>query len=412
MENNTIQIANQGLFYFSIIFLSGVLAVKAATRLRIPDIICYILVGILLGSTGLDLIVIAPDAPINQVILSLGASLILFHGGLTINLNTLRKGWITLSLTSTLAVAVMTLIVGYAAHLILAIPLVYGFLLAATIAPTDPAALIPIFLALRIKPRLTQIIVSESAFNDATGAIVTLTLLNMVTTGTASVTDSILTFFLMASGGLLVGCGYGLSFGYIITQQKRFDFSGYVQPLLLPIIAAAYLTAEEFGASGFMAVFTMGVLIGNHDYLGWTFTEQTQKEFVHFVHFASLVSRMAIFLLLGTQIDWQSVQSYVFPGLLVVGVFLFIARPIAVACSTLPDRNMRWSKNEILLMCWTRETGVIPATLAGLLSASHVAYADRISAVVILAILVTLFVQAPTTRFLAQKLKLLEPLKS
>jgi cell volume regulation protein A len=64
--------------------------------------------------------------------------------------------------------------------------------------------------------------------------------------------------------------------------------------------------------------------------------------------------------------------------------------------------------NEIVFMCWTRETGVIPAALAGLLLGRKVPGAPIIAAVTFIAILMTILIQATTTKWLARKLGLLE----
>ena len=62
----------------------------------------------------------------------------------------------------------------------------------------------------------------------------------------------------------------------------------------------------------------------------------------------------------------------------------------------------------MLFMCWTRETGVIPAALAGLLLGMNAPGAPMIASVVFMAILITILIQAPTTRWLAKRLGLLE----
>jgi potassium/hydrogen antiporter len=59
-------------------------------------------------------------------------------------------------------------------------------------------------------------------------------------------------------------------------------------------------------------------------------------------------------------------------------------------------------------MCWTRETGVIPAALAGLLLGMKVPGAQMIASVTFIAVLMTVLIQAPTTKWLASKLGLLE----
>jgi cell volume regulation protein A len=92
----------------------------------------------------------------------------------------------------------------------------------------------------------------------------------------------------------------------------------------------------------------------------------------------------------------------------VVIVFMLLARPAAVFLCALPDRRARWSAKELLFMCWTRETGVIPAALAGLLVGMNAPGAQVIASVTFIAILMTILIQAPTTRWLARKLDLLQ----
>ena len=87
---------------------------------------------------------------------------------------------------------------------------------------------------------------------------------------------------------------------------------------------------------------------------------------------------------------------------------MLVARPATVFLCALPDRRARWSFREMLFMCWTRETGVIPAALAGLLSGMKAPGAPLIASVTFIAILMTILIQAPTTEWLGRKLGLLE----
>jgi len=101
-------------------------------------------------------------------------------------------------------------------------------------------------------------------------------------------------------------------------------------------------------------------------------------------------------------------QKYLWSGIAVVAAFMLIARPLAVLCCTLPDRKTRWEWSEIIFMSWTRETGVIPAALSGLLIGAGVPYADVIVSVTFMAVLATILIQASSTKWVAQKLQLLE----
>src|SRR5579885_1452923 len=67
--------------------------------------------------------------------------------------------------------------------------------------------------------------------------------------------------------------------------------------------------------------------------------------------------RLFIFLLLGSQVDFALMSQYLVGGVVVVAVFMLVARPLTVFLCALPDRRAKWSFGEVLFMCWTRETG-------------------------------------------------------
>jgi cell volume regulation protein A len=409
--NHAIENANHILVNFSIIFVTGAIFAQLADYLKVPDVVLYLAAGILLGPQCFNLISIPVDSTINQLVLTLGASVLLFHGGLGVNFSTLRKTWITLFLLSTAGVLVMVLIVGLTAHFVLQIGLLYAFLLAAILAPTDPAALVPVFLSVKVRERLAQTVLSESAFNDATASIVTFAVLGVITSGEISLPASLLKLLIMAGGGILTGAFYGLAAGYLISDKTRDVFSEYAQVLMLPVIIASYMSAEHFGASGFMAVFVAGLIFGNLDEIGWTVKESAQEEVQSFIHITSLLLRITIFVLLGSNVNFSILSNYFWQGLVIIAVFMIIARPIAVLLCTLPDKVAQWERREILFMFWTRETGVIPAALAGLLITMKIVNAEMISAITFLAVFATLSIQATTTRFVARRLNLLDTFK-
>jgi len=405
---DAIQMAEHVLLTFAILFMAGIVVGKVADVIKIPDVVLFLLVGIMIGPQGINLIHVPVDSTLNQLTLLIGAAFLLFHGGTSVSFNVLKSVWITLLLLSTVAVMVMVIIVGYTASVVLGIGLLPALLLAAVLAPTDPATLVPIFLQVKIKDRLAQTIVSESAFNDATGAIVAFAIVGMMTTGQLSLMDNISKFFIMAIGGIIIGSIYGLIAGYITTDKSAHMIGEYAHALLLPVIIFTYMTAEYFGASGFMAVFTAGLVCGNLAELGWQMQDTHHKGLHGFIEIGSLLLRMTIFILLGTHVDFGLIGQYLLPGCIIIAVFMFVARPLAVLLCTLPDQTAKWSRNEILFMFWTRETGVIPATLSGMLIGMRVEHADVIASITFMAILVTLVMQASSTKWLAGKLGLLE----
>jgi cell volume regulation protein A len=412
MGSPAIEHAQQILTAFSALFLAGAIAAKLADRLNVPDVVLFLLIGIVAGPAGLDVVKVPAASALNQLMLILGASFLLFQGGISVSFRVLKQVWITLILLATVAVLITAAVVGITAHHALGIELASALLLGAVIASTDPATLVPIFLAVRVRDKVAQTVLSESALNDATGAILTFAVLGVVQSGEFSVAASLRQFTMLAFGGAAIGAAFGLIAVFLKSNRARNFFTAYAKVLLLPVILGAYLTADYVGGSGFMAVFVVGLIYGNKDVLGLAMPEADHDSLNEFIDNGSLLLRMIIFILLGTHVDFAVAQQFLLPGLIVIAAFILIARPLSVLVCTLPDRRARWGRNEILFMCWTRETGAIPAALSGILVGMKVPHADAIAALTFLAILSTLLIQATTTRWAAMRLGLLESTKA
>jgi potassium/hydrogen antiporter len=408
MESHAIEVAKSVLMNFAVLFAAGALAAKIADQLKIPDVVLFLIMGIIIGPPGLNLMQVPAESALNQLMLIVGACFLLFQGGIGVSFKVLKQTWLTLILLATVAVLLMVIIVGYTAHWILGLELIYALLLSAVLASTDPATLVPIFLTIKIRPKVAETVLSESAFNDATGAICTFAVLGMISTGHVSLGENLLKFAVMAGGGILIGLLFSIVMAFFISNKANHVLGKQAQILLLPLIIAAYLSSEHFGASGFMTVFMIGLVLGNLESYGWFMDPDHHRSMHSFIDHGSLLLRMIIFILLGANVDFAIVKQFFLPGLIIIAVFMLLARPIAVLACVLPDRRARWERNEILFMFWTRETGVIPAALSGMLIGMKVPYADVIAAITFMAILATLIIQASTTRWLAAKLGLLE----
>ena len=168
----SLEIARHTLLSCGLILAVGTVAGLLAQKIRIPDVAVFLIAGIAIGPQALELIHISADSALNQIILLFGASYILFDGGASLRFNVLKQVWITIVVLATFGVLITAAITGLAAHYILGIPLSVALLLGATLASTDPATLVPIFRQVRIRDRVAQTVISESAFNDAMGAIV------------------------------------------------------------------------------------------------------------------------------------------------------------------------------------------------------------------------------------------------
>jgi len=406
--NAAIEASKHILITFGAILAVGSFSGLLASKFKVPDVVVFLIAGLFVGPAMLGWIDIKADSSVNQLILIFGSCYILFDGGASLRLKVLKEVWISIVILATIGVLISAFITGYAAQAILGIPLIVALLLGATIASTDPATLVPVFKQIRIKDRVAQTVMSESAFNDAMGAIITFTILGIAMgQGSFSAGDALIDLLKQSGIGILAGGVLGYLAAMLIGHEK-YDFLAEYSPLVtLMAVIAAYMSADGLHSSGFMAVFVFGIVLGNKDVFGFEMEAREEEKMEEYVLTTALIMRMFIFILLGSQVNFELMGKYLLPGLAVVAVFMLIARPATVFACTLPDRRAKWSLKEMLFMCWTRETGVIPGALAGMLVGMKAPGADIIASVTFIAILTTILIQATTTKCLAGKLGLL-----
>ncbi|MBI5631938.1 MAG: sodium:proton antiporter [Nitrospirae bacterium] len=404
----TVEIAKGTLLSVGIILAVGAFCGFLSQKIKIPDIVIFLLAGIVLGPEIAGVIDIRADSVLNQIILIFGSCYILFDGGASLRLKVLKEVWITIVVIATVGVIITGGITAVAAYYAFGVPVIVALLLGATIASTDPATLVPIFKQVPIKDRVAQTVMSESAFNDAMGAIITFAIL-AVAMGTSefSIQRSLISLVKESLLGILTGGILGYAAAWLIAHEKYAFLEEYAPVVTLMAVIGSYLGADGLHASGFMAVFVFGIVLGNKESFGFKVEPGEDEHLEEYILTTSFIMRMFIFILLGTQVDFSLMSKYLAGGAAVIAVFMLIARPVTVFLCALPDRRAKWSLNELLFMCWTRETGVIPAALAGLLVGMKAPGAEMISSVTFIAIMLTILIQASTTKLLAKKLGLL-----
>ena len=404
-----IEIAKHTLLSGGIILAIGTVAGLLAQKIKIPDVAVFPIVGMLIGPQALGLIDIKADSALNHILLLFGASYILFDGGASLRFNVLKRVWITIVALATVGVVVTAALTGIAAYCVFGIPFIVALLLGATLASTDPATLVPIFQQVNVRDRVAQTVVSESAFNDATGALATFGVLAVAMgTGNVSVVSSLLDLLKQLIIATIAGAAFGYLAALLIAHERWAFLSEFAPVVTLVALIGAYFAADGLQASGFTAVFVFGMVLGNQDSFGFQMEIEEAKKLDEYVATTAFIMRLFIFILLGAQVDFGLMEQYLLGGVIVIAILMLVARPVAVFLCALPDRRAKWSFNEMLFMCWTRETGVIPAALAGLLLSMKAPEAQMIASVTFVAVLMTISIQAPTTKWLGSKLGLLE----
>jgi cell volume regulation protein A len=394
---------------FGLILGAGLVAQFIATFLRVPEMIVLVAVGALIGPSVLGIV----DNPLNgvgaQLIFTVGVAMILFHGGVGISLRLISRTAVGLGLLVLPGVVITAAIVAAVVAPIFGVSLLVAFMIGAVLASTDPAIIIPLFERLGLRPKVSQTLIAESAFNDVTGTVLVLTLVEVVEAGHFTVIGPAFEFFKELALGGVVGIGAGLLLAYAVASTARagiWDESPGVA--ILAVVALVYFSSETLGGSAYLAAFVMGLIVGNMDEFRLSQHEESEKMLESFVGQVAEIAVLLVFVTLGINLPFDALSEYFLGGLLVMAVFIFIARPVTVLACLLPDQRGRWTRNEMIFLSWSRYTGVIPAAVASILLARGVEGAEIAVSLVALAVCATLLLQATTAGYVARRLDLLE----
>jgi cell volume regulation protein A len=368
--------------------------------------VVLVAVGAIVGPDVAGLVELPPDSIGVQLLLTLGVSLILFYGGLGLAFSVLRPVAIGLGLLAVPGVVLTAVITGAVAAVAFDVPIEAGLLIGAVLAPTDPAILIPLFERLRIRAKVSQTIVAESALNDVTGAVLALTLAAFVIQGEGSLTQPLQDFLVDLAISTALGTIFGIALALVISTRRVGIWRESPTIAVLLVVAGGYFTIDSAGGSGYLGAFLAGLIVSNMDELGLGMHTHRETEMRAFTEAAADIVVIFVFLTLGANLPFGTMADEAVPALITIAALLFLARPLTVLACLLPDRPGRWRREELAFLSWTRETGVVPAALVGLLVAEGVDYEAELATVVAFAIIVTLLLQSTTKAWLARRLGL------
>ena len=392
-----------------VMLVAGLVAQLLADLMRAPRMLFLLAAGAVLGPSLTDAIEVPLDSMGAQLLLTLGVSFILFHGGLQLSTRVLGRVAIGLGLLAVPGVVVTALVAGSVAALAFDVPFSTGLLIGAVLAPTDPAILIPLFDRIGLRQKIEQTAIAESALNDATGAVLALVFAGVVLTGDSSVASPVLDFLEDLGISTVLGLGFGILLSLVVSDRRTGVWKESAAIAVVAVVALGYFSIDSAGGSGYLGAFLAGLIVGNMDRLRLGMHTAHERDMRVLVSTIVDVVVILVFITLGANLPWADIRDNFWPALAVVAALIVLARPLTVLLCLVPDRRGRWTREEIVFLSWTRETGVVAAALAGLMVALDVPDAELIVTTVALAIIVTLGVQTTTKAWLGRRLGLNEP---
>jgi len=244
--------------HLEIIVLGLLVAVAGLVLLadvaRVPYPIFLVVGGLVLGFVpGVPEVVLAPD-----LVLLIFLPPLLYSAAFFSSLRDLRANIRPIGLLSVGLVLLTTVVVSGVAHWAVGLPWAAAFALGAIVSPTDPVAATAIAERLGVPRRIVTVLEGESLINDGTALVLYKVAVGAVVYGTFSFTETGLRLVL----GVLVGVAIGLAVGWVVASARRRLENPLVEITISMFTGyAAYIPAEELGASGVLAAVAAGLYL-------------------------------------------------------------------------------------------------------------------------------------------------------
>ncbi len=382
----------------ALLVLAGILSSLIALRFGAPLLLVFLVVGMLAGEAGPGGISF-DDVHTAYLVGSVALALILFDGGLRTRLQTFRSVLAPSLTLATVGVLLTAALTAPVAKFGLGIGWVEALLVGAVVASTDAAAVFLLIHArgLRLRPRVGGTLEVESGTNDPFAVFLTLILVEILLLGPQSWWSVLGAFAEKAVVGSILGVLAGRA---IVLVLNRLNLA---QGLHAPFVAAAVLATfgffESIHASGFLAVYVAGLVVGNRP-------TRAHNSIVVFLDAATWLAQIVMFVMLGLLVWPQRLVGSLGPALGVAVALMLVARPVSVFLCLAP---FRFPWREKLFISWVGLRGAVGIFLASIPLLVGLPNAALYFNVAFVVVLVSLLVQGWTIGLAAHRLHVALP---
>jgi len=371
---------------------AGIAASLIASRVRLPGLLLFLGLGMVIGTDGLGWIDFN-DYELARTIGVVALALILFEGGLTAGLEEIRpvlRPSLSLAILGTLGTCVLC---GFAAAWLFDLPTLEGMLLGAIISSTDGAAIFALLRESTLRRPLARTLEGEAGFNDPVAVLLVIGFIDWIQLPDYGVVDMLGLFAREMGIGAVVGIGVGWAAVWAL-RRTRLASPGLYPVATLSAAGLAFGGAATLHGSGFLAAYLAGLMLGSgripakstvtvfHEGLAW-------------------VAQIAMFLALGLLVFPSQLDDVWLEGTALALILVFVARPLPAILATAFER---FSVGERVVLGWAGLRGAVPVVLATFPVIENVPQSRMFFNIVFFAVVVSTLLQGSTVEWLARRL--------
>jgi NhaP-type Na+/H+ or K+/H+ antiporter len=379
--------------------VAGITAQIIAAYLKVPSIVFLLILGIVLGPSALG--VLNPNLLGQglEVIVSLSVAIILFEGGLNLTFREIKE--VSGSLRNLVLLGSFITLLGgtAAAHWLAEFPWQIAFIYASLVVVTGPTVVAPLLKQVSAERRVTTLLEGEGVLIDPIGAILAVVVLNIVLRGNADPLIVLSGLVSRMSLGTLIGVVGGWLLGLFLKQARFLSDDLKNLTVLAGLWGLFGLSQVLISESGLMTAVALGIMLRAAEL-------PEERLLRRFKNQLSVLAVSVLFILLSADLSIAGVFALGWQGLFAVLALMLIVRPLNVLLSTW-NSDLDWQQKTFL--AWVAPRGIVAASVASLfsiaLTKAGINGGDAIKALVFLTIILTVFLQGLTARWVATWLK-------
>ena len=379
------------------IILICVVLNKMSSKLGIPMLLAFIVLGMLFGSDGIVKIPFDNFSAAEQIC-SIALIFIMFYGGFGTNWKQAKPIAVNAVLLSTIGVVFTALLTGLFCYVVLKIDLLESMLIGAVISSTDAASVFSILRSkrLNLKDNTASLLEVESGSNDPCSYMLTVIILAIMG-GDFSGGQLAYMVFAQVVYGIVLGVVIAKIGTWCLTKFK-FATAGFDTIFVFSLPLVAYAASSLLGGNGYLSTYILGIILGNQSI-------PNKKSLVYFFDGITGLMQMLIFFLLGL-LSFPSELPKILLSSLAIALFLtFVARPLSVFTILLPSKG---TLNQKLLVSWAGLRGAASIVFAIMATVNPTYMKNDIFHIVFFIVLFSISLQGSLIPFMAKKLNMID----
>ncbi len=380
------------IFVAGALLAVGIIAAKVADRVRVPGLLLFVALGMLVGSDGPGGVEF-DDAELTRTLGTIGLVLILFEGGLSAGWGEIRPvvgTAISLAVIGTVVTAALTAL---AASWLFGLGTLESLIVGSAVAATDSAAIFAVLRGSRLRRRLARSLEGESGMNDPVALLLVTGFIDWIQDPGYGAEDMIINLVVKLALGAVLGIVVGFAARWAV-RNVDLPTPGLYPVASMATAAVAYGLTELTHGSGFLAVYLTALILG-------TGTVPAKRTMLSFHQGLSWVSQIALFFLLGLLVFPSQLGDVAVDGVLLALALMFVARPVAAFLASLASP---FSLPERVMLGWAGLRGAIPIWLATFPVIAGVGGASELFNVVFFVVVASTLVQGASFESLAKRL--------